>query len=93
MTSFSKATYTYKWGKWHNGRPIGIADIMYAQAFIVRVDDQGRRWRQVLRRLLRGLRPADPGDLQGLRAEPDGTITTYFDFNHAGKDRIGAQGG
>ncbi len=33
--SFSKATYTYKWGAWHNGRPITVADVMYALSFVV----------------------------------------------------------
>jgi len=92
-TAFSTATYTYKWGAWHNNRPIGIADLMYAQAFIVEwmtKDGEGDKYWDAAYE--GGARPLQE-TLKGILLNANGTVTTYFDFNHADKDFLAANGG
>jgi peptide/nickel transport system substrate-binding protein len=93
VTSFSRGTYTYRWGKWHNGRPITVADIMYTQAFIYewmsKDGDDDKAWDASYESSIRPTQEI----YKGFVLNPDGTITTYFDFNHASRDRIGSQGG
>ena len=92
VTSFSRATYTYKWGNWHTGIPIGIADVMYAQAFvwkwITKVGDKDRMYDAGYESVMR------PGQdiIKGIVINPDRTITVYYDFNHMDPDRIGSSG-
>jgi len=33
IVSYSEATSTYIYGKWHSGQPVTLADLMYASAF------------------------------------------------------------
>ena len=92
VTSYSRATYTYKWGRWHTGIPIGIADIMYAQAFtwkwITKVSDKDRYYDAGYESVMR------PGQeiIKGIVINPDTSITVYFNFNHMDPARIGASG-
>jgi peptide/nickel transport system substrate-binding protein len=92
VLSFSKATYTYKWGAWHTGIPIGIADIMYAQAFtekwITKLGDGDRAYDAGYESVMR---PAQE-TLKGIVINPDSTITVYYNFNHMDPARIGASG-
>jgi peptide/nickel transport system substrate-binding protein len=92
VSSFSKATYAYKWGRWHDGIPIGIADIMYAQAFIwkwiTRVGDKDKEYDAGYESVMR---PAQD-TIRGIVVNPDTSITVYYDFNHMDPDRIGASG-
>jgi peptide/nickel transport system substrate-binding protein len=92
VTSFSKATYAYTWGKWHTGIPIGIADIMYAQAFIwtwiTKTGDKDRYYDASYESVMR---PAQD-TLKGIVVNPDRSITVYYDFNHMDPDRIAASG-
>ena len=93
VASFSKGTYTYKWGRWHNGRPITGADIMYTPAFIYEwMSQDGDADKAYDAFYESSIRPTQEIS-KGFLLNPDGTITTYFDFNHASKDRIGSQGG
>jgi peptide/nickel transport system substrate-binding protein len=92
-TSFSTATYTYKWGAWHNNRPITIADLMYAESFIVEwmtKDGEGDKYYEATYE--GGARPLQE-TLKGIVLNADGTVTTYFDFNHADTDFLAANGG
>ncbi len=92
VTSFSKATYTYKWGKWHTGRPITIADIMYAQAFTVEwMNKDGPDDRYYDATYESSVKPGQQ-TLKGIVLNKDGTFTTYYNFNHISKERIGASG-
>ncbi|HVO39608.1 MAG TPA: ABC transporter substrate-binding protein [Spirochaetia bacterium] len=92
VTSFSRATYTYKWGTWHTGIPIGTADIMYAQAFtekwITRLADSDRAYDAGYESVMR------PGQdtIRGIVVNPDSSITVYYNFNHMDPARIGASG-
>ncbi|MCX7029537.1 MAG: ABC transporter substrate-binding protein [Spirochaetes bacterium] len=91
-TAFSKATYTYKWGAWHNGRPIGIADVMYAQSFVVdwmTKDGEGDKYYDAS---YEGSARPFQETLKGIVLNSDGTITTYYNINHASPVRIAAQG-
>ncbi len=92
VKSFSKATYTYQWGAWHNGRPITVADIMYAQSFIVdwmTKDGDGDKYYDAA--YDGSIRPAQE-IIKGIVLNPDGTITVYYNFYHASPIRIGATG-
>jgi len=92
-TSFSTATYTYKWGAWHNNRPITIADLMYAESFIVEwmtQDGEGDKFYDA--EYEGGARPLQE-TLKGIVLNSNGTVTTYFDFNHADNDFLAANGG
>jgi peptide/nickel transport system substrate-binding protein len=92
-TSFSTATYTYKWGAWHNNRPITIADVMYAESFIVEwMTKDGEADKFYDAAYEGGARPLQE-TLKGIVLNADGTITTYFDFNHADTDFLAANGG
>ncbi len=90
--SFSKATYTYKWGKWHAGRPVTIADVMYAQAFIVewmtKDDPEDRCYDSAYESVAR----PQQENYKGIVLNEDGTLTVYFNYNHFLKDRVGAFG-
>ncbi len=91
-TAFSRATYSFKWGAWHTGRPITIADVMYAQSFIVDwITKDGPADRQYDAQYESSLRPIQE-KLRGIVLNPDGTVTTYFDFNHPDRDRVGSAG-
>ncbi len=93
ITSYSKATYTYKWGKMHNGRPISIADIMYAQAFIyewmTKDGDADKQYDSSYASTL----SAQMEPLKGIVLNKDGTVTTYFNFNWMTKERVASQNG
>jgi len=92
VTSFSRATYDYKWGNWHTGIPMGTADVLYAQAFIwkwiTKVGDKDRYYDAGYESVMR------PGQdiLKGIVMNPDKSITVYYNFNHMDPDRIGASG-
>ena len=92
VSSFSKATYVYAWGKWHDGVPIGIADIMYAQAFIwkwtTKVGDKDKYYDAGYESVMR---PAQD-IIKGIVVNPDKSITVYYNFNHMDPDHIGASG-
>jgi peptide/nickel transport system substrate-binding protein len=91
-TAFSTATYTYKWGAWHNGRPITIADIMYAQSFVVEwmnKDGEGDKYYDA--NYDGSVRPGQE-IFKGIVLNSNGTVTVYYDFNHASPLRIAATG-
>ena len=92
ITSYSKATYTYKWGKMHNGRPITVADILYAQAFIyewmTKDGDDDKMFEPSYESTMRP--QMEP--YKGFVVNKDGSITTYFNFNWMTKERVAATG-
>ncbi len=90
--SFSRATYAYKWGKWHTGRPITIADLMYTQAFIVelmtRDGPDDKYYDSAYESAYRPVQEI----FKGIVLNDDGTVTAYFNYNHFLSDRVGATG-
>ncbi len=92
ITSYSTATYTYLWGKMHNGRPITIADVMYAQAFIyewmTKDGDDDKYYDASYESTMRP--QMEPN--KGFVLNKDGTVTTYFNFNWLTPERVAATG-
>jgi len=89
-SSFSKATYTYKWGTWHTGIPIGIADIMYAQAFIWKwITNLGDGDRFYDADYAAAMGPTHNA-IKGILINPDTSITVYVDANAVDPDRVAA---
>jgi peptide/nickel transport system substrate-binding protein len=89
--SFSRATYSYKWGKWHTGRPIGTADFMYAFAFAVdwmtRDGENDPRYDPAFES---AMRPAY-SIFRGITLNKDRTVTLYMDYYHFDPDRVAGQ--
>ncbi len=89
--SFSRATYAYKWGKWHTGRPITVADLMYSFAFVTdwmtKDGDKDPYYDPAYESLMR---PAY-SIYRGITVNKDGTITLYMDYNHVDPDRVAGQ--
>jgi len=92
VTSYSTATYTYLWGKMHNGRPITIADVMYAQAFIYEwMTKDGDADKYYEASYASTMQPQmEPN--KGYVLNKDGTVTTYFNFNWLTPERVAASG-
>ena len=92
ITSYSTATYTYLWGKMHNGMPITIADVMYAQAFIYEwMTKDGDADKYFDASYSSTMQPQiEPN--KGFVLNKDGTVTTYFNFNWLTPERVAATG-
>jgi peptide/nickel transport system substrate-binding protein len=90
--SYSKATYTYRWSKSHSGAQIGVADVMYAQAFswkwTNKADDNDKMYDASYSNSRKSIQDI----IKGIVVNPDKTFTVYFDYNHFDKNRIGASG-
>lgn len=93
VTSFSKATYSFKFGKWHSGRPIGIADIMYVQAFLIEWMNKDGATDKYYEPTYESLARSQMETFKGYVVNRDNTITVYFDFNFPlDPDRVAATG-
>jgi len=91
-TAFSVATYTYKWGAWHNNRPLTIADVMYAQSFVVDwMTKDGDADKYYDANYEGSVRPFQE-TTKGIVVNADNTVTVYYDFNHASPVRVAAMG-
>lgn len=81
VKAYSKGTYKMVDALWHNGRKIGLEDIMFASAFstdwATKDGDNDARYEEAF------ASQYQPGieSFKGLVINKDGTITTYFDFN------------
>jgi peptide/nickel transport system substrate-binding protein len=93
VVAFSKATIGYKWGVWHTGRPMSIADVMYGISFIwewITKDGEGDKYYDAQ---YEGNQRSVNEPLRGVVLNADGTVTVYFDFNWPmDKNRVGATG-
>jgi peptide/nickel transport system substrate-binding protein len=92
VTSFSKATYTYKWSRTHSGAELGVADVMYAQAFTWKWANKVGDDDKMFDASYSSARKSVQDIIKGIVVNPDKTFTVYFDYNHMDKDRIGASG-
>lgn len=92
VSAYTRATYTYKWGTWHTGITIGIADVMYAQAFtekwITKMGDSDRAYDAGYDSVMRPSQET----IRGIVVNPDTSITVYYNYNHMDPARIGASG-
>ncbi len=93
VKAMSKATYSFRFGKFHHGRPIGIADLQYSDAFVeewTNKDGEDDRYHDATYES--GHRPGRE-TIKGSVVHPDNTITTYFDYNFpASKERVAGWG-
>ena len=92
-TAMSTGTYSFNFGKFHHGRPISVADFLYADAFEeewTRKDGENDRYYDASYESSH--KPAR--DLnKGWIVHPDNTITTFFDYNFpASKIRVASKG-
>ena len=81
VKAMSTGTYSFRWGNFHHGLPITTTNILYAGAFVqewVNEDGEGDKYYDAAYE--RALRPGLETD-KGMVLNPDGTITTYFDYN------------
>ena len=93
VQAMSKGTYSFRFGKFHHGRPMEISDFLYADAFSTewstKDGDDDRYYDAAYESGHAPLRDV----VKGLVIHPDDTITTYFDYNFpASKARVGYQG-
>ena len=92
-TTMSTGTYTFIFGNFHHGRPMTIANILYADAFvtewITKDGDDDKYYDAAYESYHR------PGweISKGMTLNLDGTITNYFDYNFPpSKERVAANG-
>ena len=92
-TSMSVGTYSYLFGNFHHGRPMTIANVLYADAFITEwINKDGDDDRYYDAAYEREHRP-DWEISKGMVLNPDGTVTNYFDYNFPpSKERVAANG-
>jgi len=92
-TAMSEGTYTFIFGNFHHGRPMTIANILYADAFVTEwITKDGDDDRYYDAAYESALRP-DWEISKGMALNLDGTITTYFDYNFPpSKERVAANG-
>jgi peptide/nickel transport system substrate-binding protein len=92
-TAMSTGTYTFLFGNFHNGQPMTIANILYADAFvtewITKDGDDDKYYDAAYESTLR----PDWEISKGMTLNLDATITTYFDYNFPpSKERVAANG-
>ncbi len=92
-TAMSSATYSFRLSKFHHGQSVTLVDFLYANAFeeewMTKDGDDDRYYDAAFES---GHRPGRE-TLKGWIVHPDGTITTYFDYNFpASKKRVGSYG-
>jgi peptide/nickel transport system substrate-binding protein len=92
IKSFSKATYTYRWSKSHSGAQLGVADIMYAQAFTWKWANKVGDDDKMFDESYSSARKSVQDVVKGIVVNPDKSFTVYFDYNHMDPKRIGASG-
>lgn len=94
LKSYSKlGNLEYIYGKWHDGQPVTLADIMYATAFAYewanKDGDGDKYFDEAYASQYQSSLPIS----KGIVLNKNGTFTTYFDFNWPmDKDRVAASG-
>ena len=81
VKAFSKCTYDFVYGKWHDGTPQTLADLMYMQGFVEEwISKDGPEDKEFDDAYSSKLKPGND-TLKGWVLNADGSITTYFDYN------------
>jgi peptide/nickel transport system substrate-binding protein len=92
-TAMSTGTYTFIFGNFHHGRPMTIANILYADAFItewITKDGDDDRYYDAA---YESYHRPDWEISKGMTLNLDSTITNYFDYNFPpSKERVAANG-
>ncbi|GAF71972.1 unnamed protein product, partial [marine sediment metagenome] len=93
INSMSKGTYSFLFGNFHHGQPMTIANLLYAESFVTEwINKDGEDDKYYDAEYENYHRP-DQEIKQGWLLNPDGTITSYFDYNFPpSKERVAANG-
>jgi peptide/nickel transport system substrate-binding protein len=93
VKAMSKATYSFRFGKFHHGRPIGIADLLYADAFVEEWTNKDGENDRYYDTSYESVHKPGRETQKGWVLHPDNTITAYFDYNFpASKERVASWG-
>jgi len=93
VKSMSKGTYSFLFGNFHHGQPMTVANLLYAEAFAnewINKDGEDDKYYDAA---YEDYNRPDQEIKQGWLLNPDGTITSYFDYNFPpSKERVAANG-
>jgi len=93
VTTMSQATYSFRFGTYHHGRPIGIADLMYTDAFAEEWSTQDGEQDRYYDAAYESSHKPGRKTFKGQVIHSDGTMTTYFDYNFpASQARVASWG-
>jgi len=81
VTSFSKCTYESLYSAWHHGVKIGLADFLFAQAFIEEWASRDGENDAEFEAAFSSYWLETVNTIKGWVIHEDGKITTYFDYN------------
>jgi peptide/nickel transport system substrate-binding protein len=92
-TAMSTGTYNFIFGNFHHGRPMTIANILYADAFITEWINKDGDDDKYYDAAYEDYHRPDWEISKGMTLNLDGTITNYFDYNFPpSKERVAANG-
>ncbi|MBE9593610.1 MAG: ABC transporter substrate-binding protein, partial [Proteobacteria bacterium] len=92
-TAMSIGTYNYIFGNFHHGRPMTIANILYADAFVTEWINKDGEDDKYYDAAYEDYHRPDWEVGKGMTLNLDGTITNYFDYNFPpSKERVAANG-
>jgi peptide/nickel transport system substrate-binding protein len=92
-TAMSIGTYNYIFGNFHHGRPMTIANILYADAFVTEWINKDGENDKYYDAAYEDYHRPDWEVGKGMTLNLDGTITSYFDYNFPpSKERVAANG-
>ena len=92
-TAMSEGTYSYLFGNFHHGRPMTIANVLYADAFVTEWITKDGDDDKYYDAAYESYHRPDWEITKGMVLNPDGTVTNYFDYNFPpSKERVAANG-
>jgi len=93
VNSMSKGTYSFLFGNFHHGQPMTVANLLYAEAFVTEWINKDGEDDKYYDAAYEDYHRPDQEIKQGWLLNPDGTITSYFDYNFPpSKERVAANG-
>ncbi len=93
VNSMSKGTYSFLFGNFHHGQPMTVANLLYAEAFKTEWINKDGEDDKYYDAAYENYHRPDQEIKQGWLLNPDGTITSYFDYNFPpSKERVAANG-
>lgn len=92
-TSMSKATYSFLFSNYHHGRPMGITNLLYADAFIEEWTNKDSEDDRFYDASFESSHKPTRKTVKGMVIHEDKTITSYFDYNFPpSKERVAGRG-
>jgi len=93
VNSISKCNYSFLLGNFHNGQPVDITNFLYAEAFIEEWINQDGEDDKYYDAAYENAHRPDQETKHGWLLNPDGTITTYFDYHFPpSEERVASNG-